>query len=483
MSTIINGSSPSLTFSDGTTQARAAVGASGATVTSSATDITLTASSNQLQQVAMTALGLSVILPDATTYTSGALGGPIFVISNTGSNSFDIKNSTGYSVSSLSIGQACIISLSGNTTQNGWIACLLSNATNTTTNIARGPATNVTTTVPTWSSANQNMQVVALSSTLLLTVWLNSTTGYSYAAAGTISGTTITWGTPTAISTARAYNFVNIAALSATTALIGSIVVGTGSYYNGVSVSGTTITVSTISAAGATGDSTQYPLLPLTSTTAILFYGNTAAGVVGRVVTYNGASAPTFGTAVNNPYTTGPEIHPIVLSSTSVLCITDNGGGSRVARQWAVSGTTLTLSGTQATLSTNLNTGAGSALFISATEAIFTTNATTTVQKLTISGTAVTASTAWTPSYKVLVQNIGANQLLSSTDFLATAGGSGAVFTRYSYNTTTGIAVVANSFFTIPLTPYGYCYVTTNTAAVVGLDSNNYPSGHLVYLT
>jgi len=458
-------------------------GNGGATITSTGSNLTLTNASNKVQEVTMTAANLAVILPDATTYTSTTVGTPVFTIANSGTNSFDVITSTGYVVVTLTAGQSCIISLAGNTTQLQWIGTQSNFGVSNIANITRGSSTTITTTVPTWNSANQNIQVVALSSTLLLAVWLNSNTGYSYACAGTISGTVITWGTPTAISTARAYNFVNIAALSSTTALIGSIAVGTGSYYNGVSISGTTITVSTISAAGGTGDSTQYPLLPLTSTTAILFYGVTSSGVVGRIVTYNGASAPTFGTAVNNPYTTGPEIHPVVLSSTSVLCITDNAGASRVARQWSISGTTLTLSGTVATLNTALNTGSGSALFISATEAIFTTNATTSVQKLTISGTVVTASTVWTPNYKVLAQNDGANQLLSSTDFLATAGGSPTAFTRYSYNTSTGVAIVGNSSFPIPITPYGYCYVTTNTAAVVGLDSNNYPSGYLVYIS
>ena len=485
MSTIINGSSPSITFSDGSTQTKAAVGA-GATVTSSAANITLTSASNQVQQITMTATGLTVILPDATTYTSGALGGSIFVISNTGTNYFDIKNSTGFVVFGLNIGQTCTISLSGITTQNQWVGNLLSNTTISST---RGALANITTTVPTWTAANQNMQVAALSSTLIVAVWLNSNTGFSYAAAGSISGTTITWGTPTAISVVRAYNFVNIAALSGTTALIGSIAVGTGSYYNGISVSGTTITVSTISAAGTTGDSTQYPLLPLTSTTAILFYGNTAAGVAGRVVTYNGASAPTFGTAVNNASTAGPNIFPVVLSSTSVLVFSDNNGaGTFGYRVWSVSGTTLTIPTAQANLPTTYFTGGSSScslIAISSTEAVLTSAQTTVAQKMTISGTVVTPSTVWAnQAYKILVQNNGANQLLSATDFLATSGPTTAPsFTRYSYNTTTGVSVVGVSPFPALITAYGYCYVTTNTAAVVGLDSNNYPSGYLVYIT
>jgi hypothetical protein len=53
----------------------------GATITSSAVDITLTSSSNRVQNVSMTASGKAVILPDATTLSAG---GPTFLILNNG---------------------------------------------------------------------------------------------------------------------------------------------------------------------------------------------------------------------------------------------------------------------------------------------------------------------------------------------------------------------------------------------------------------
>ena len=57
-------------------------GFSGATTTSSSTDITLTSSSTQVQNVSMTVADKAVILPDATTL--GTKGSPIFVINNQG---------------------------------------------------------------------------------------------------------------------------------------------------------------------------------------------------------------------------------------------------------------------------------------------------------------------------------------------------------------------------------------------------------------
>jgi len=102
-----------------------------------------------------------------------------------------------------------------------------------------------------------------------------------------------------------------------------------------------------------------------------------------------------------------------------------------------------------------------------------------------VSGTTITASTTWiNQAFKYLQQNGGANYLLSATDFLATSGPTTApAFTRYTYNTTNGVSVVGTSPFPSSVTAYGYGYVTTNTAVVVGLNSVNQPSGYMVYIT
>jgi hypothetical protein len=486
--------------SNGTTWTSAASSSSGgATITSSGTDVTLTTSSTKVQQISMTAAGLAVILPSTAGYTASTVGTPIFTITNAGSNYFDIENSSGFVVFGVAPGESCTISLAGNTTQNQWVGDLSVNGVISST---RGIAATITTTQPAWSNPvsalrNQNIQVTGLSSTLVVAVWTNGTTGFTFAAAGSISGSTITWGTPTSISSARAYQRVAIAALSGTTALISSIDASLNAYFNGISVSGTTITVSTISAGQGVGDSYQMLLLPLTSTTALFLFGNTAAGINGRVVTYNGGTAPTFGTAVNNGSGPGPNITAVVLNSTTVLCFNSADAGSWSARVWSISGTTITL-GTNLSLGTTyfpFNTSSGppgSAIAISATEAIFAVPSqpgyleqSTYVQKFTVSGTTITASTAWQgQAYKVLIQNGGANYLLSASDFLSTSGSTTApAFTRYSYNTTTGVSVVGTSPFPATFTAYAYGYVTTNTAVVVGLNSANLPSGYLVYIT
>lgn len=79
-----------ITFNDGTTQ-NTAVRQNG-TTTSSAVDITLTATSDQVQNVTMTASGKAVILPNATTLTKGSA---VFQICNTGNLPFYVENAAG----------------------------------------------------------------------------------------------------------------------------------------------------------------------------------------------------------------------------------------------------------------------------------------------------------------------------------------------------------------------------------------------------
>jgi hypothetical protein len=466
----------------------------GARIASSGTDVTLTTGSTKVQQISMTAVGLAVILPSTTGYATSTVGTPIFVITNAGSNYFDIENSAGNVIFGVSPGETCTISLTGNTTQTQWIGSLVSN---TVISSVRGVTGTISTTVPNWAFPatqlpSQNIQVVGLSSVLVLAVWTNSTTSFTFAAAGSIAGSTITWGTPTSISSIRAYNKVTIAALSTTTALIGGVAPTGNAYFNGVSISGTTITVSTISS-GTTvsaNTSTQFPLIPLTSTTALFVYPlGGGSNINHRVITYNGASAPTLGTAVADTSSTGLYVNAVGLDSTNVLCFSasDDSGGFFNARVSSVSGTTVTF-GTNLSLTNFPSSGAGgSAIKISSTEAIFTwnnPNSNLYVQRFTVAGTTITASTSWVgQAYKVLNQNSGANYLLSATDFLATSGPTTApAFARYSYNASTGVTLVGTSSFPVTITAFGYGYVASNIGVVVGLNSAGQICGYLVSL-
>ncbi len=85
---------------DGTAQV-AAGSNGGATTISSAVSITLTAASSRVQAVTMTASALAVTLPNATTLTTG---GPLYVISNTGTITFRINAATGAMKTGLGAG-------------------------------------------------------------------------------------------------------------------------------------------------------------------------------------------------------------------------------------------------------------------------------------------------------------------------------------------------------------------------------------------
>lgn len=91
-------------------------GFTGGTNVTSASNVTLTASSTQVQRVSMTAENLRVILPNATTCTKG---GVIFSIVNNGVNAFNITDSTGLIYGTLNPSQAASYFLADNSTAGG----------------------------------------------------------------------------------------------------------------------------------------------------------------------------------------------------------------------------------------------------------------------------------------------------------------------------------------------------------------------------
>jgi hypothetical protein len=431
----ITTSGTSITFNDATVQTTSA--RTGATVTSSATDITLTATSNQLQQVAMTAQNKRVILPNATTYASGALGNSIFVISNNGSYPFDIAETGGGRLFVLSPGQTTSIGLSNNSASStGWVATPVKSPVPFpgqmlgTTDIISYEPTNINSTIGTAVLNNANtadgyntMKCCALSATSVVVVFIATTTLYPTAVAGSISGTTITWGTPVTLN-AVARGYVQLAAMSSTTALV-TYTNGNDStaFAVGLTVSGTTITVGT-SSSQATTVYTQ--LGPLTSTTALSPYANGSNNLI-RVITSNGVAAPTYGTAVTLIASTKTLNTPtiVVLSATSFVAFY-NDASSNYFRAGSVSGTTITL-GTQVT-ATNLSSIGDVNIYttgvaVSATEALFYLQ--NGAQFLvTVSGTTISSQSLIYNSYPMTGGQTN-NQNLSNTTFNGNASNYG----------------------------------------------------------
>lgn len=83
----------------------------------SAVGITLTSLSPGLQTIAMTALGQSVTLPNATTMPS--VGGPVFILHNNGSYGFGVRDNTGTLLTAVAPGGVAYVALESRATAAG----------------------------------------------------------------------------------------------------------------------------------------------------------------------------------------------------------------------------------------------------------------------------------------------------------------------------------------------------------------------------
>lgn len=294
------------------------VGAGGATTTSSAVDITLTSTSNRLQDVTMTAADKSVILPDATTLS---LGGPTFIVNNRGGRDFYIKNNSGVIIAVVKPLASVQLSLNANATANGtWSKqdgdiffgqYVPSQVTTDQPYLYSNSA--YPTGLSTFSINNQGyVSVKKISSTTALILWAapidttNSGLTNLKAVVATISAGSITYGTAVTVYTGTTTGLTNFGAvvLSSTAALV--LVeknTTTASVVYPLVLSGNSITVGTASATFGitTGNSSSRigDICYLSATTAMISYvstNNTALSA--RVVTHNGSSAPTLSTAV-----------------------------------------------------------------------------------------------------------------------------------------------------------------------------------------
>jgi hypothetical protein len=160
-------------------------GFTGGTNVTSATNVTLTASSTQVQRVSITTADKYVALPDATTCTEG---GVIFNIVNVGTFPFSIIDASGFSYGVVNPSFAQSYFLGDNSTSTGkWSTATAENM--------------FTITLP--QEATPSGQ--SLSFTLALTdtsgVYVRAASGVIYSRAYTLSGTTFTWGTETTIYT------------------------------------------------------------------------------------------------------------------------------------------------------------------------------------------------------------------------------------------------------------------------------------------
>ena len=434
----------------------------GGTTTSSAVDITLTASSNQFQQVTMTATGKYVILPDATTMTKGA---EVFVIENKGAYAFGIKDSTGNVVlETVYFFQEVTVTLRDNSTAAGAWGI----GTSTAVFGAVGPL-NLSSISATYISEG----CAALSSTSVLIVYQSAATPTFSAVIATVSGTSVSYGTPVTIVSSASYSspVYGVVALSSTSAAV-FLSLTTGNLQGfALSISGTTITVGAATASGITGAS-YMAFLQNSSTGGVTAY-RSGLTVTARAWSVSGTTF-TWGTAVTlftagGTTIDGAALAPIAANTYVVAIRNDNPQIQH--RAFSVSGTTIT-NGAATTTEASLNGAivSGRGYNISSGTSVFG-YATSASLKLVYSGTTYSSSSA--------ASNFTSGTTLGFTATTTSAlsgvgsvgwGASTNLFNGYYTDLSTGTAAIS---YLLPISPLtDYTVLDTTNAFVLTYSSS-----------
>jgi hypothetical protein len=383
-------------------------GFSGATITSSAVDITLTSASTQAQSVEMTAADKSVILPNATTLTTK--GFPIFVIVNTGFYPFFIKNNGGYILTTVEPTSSIELTLLSNSTSDGVFASDITNSviSNNTTqsapfNLVSLPFATVESqsVLSTGYFGNQwqigfSMEKINTSS-FFVSYHKGTSNRDVYGRVISFSGLTITVNSETLL-----YNGSSTASTGAsvclTSSTTGILLVARTSNCVAVpfSLSGSTITVGTTSSTFSIASTNVFPFSkPIKVTSTLIAFGERSAATTFklRTIQYNGASAPTIGTISSTTVTTpldetAPQISRI---SDTELFMAYEGVAGNVARIITINGTSAPTYNTANTTSTLFSSYLGYGNFINQIDStnfiVYGVNGST---KYTVSGTTVT---------------------------------------------------------------------------------------------
>lgn len=187
---------------------------------------------------------------------------------------------------------------------------------------------------------------------IVATTAISGTSGSAYI--GTISGTTISYGTPVTITGASTLSFLDVAVLSSTLVVFSYIDASDsskGAYVTG-HISGTTITLGTEYNTLTSYSGILHRVAPLTSTTFVATY-KTATAYVANIGTVSGSSiSMTMGNAVSITTSTPDEPFLLQLSASSFVIGYVDSSRNGLVRTGTVSGTTITLNATTTTWQT-----------------------------------------------------------------------------------------------------------------------------------
>ncbi len=317
----------------------------GATETTSAVDIALTSGSNRAQSVAMTVAGKIVSLPDATTITT-LKGSPVYVVTNSGTLVFPVRDFTGNTLAILGSGQSASFTLHNTSTTSGtWKVhnqtydCSPLNPFNNGSMVAISASA--------IGNAIGRITCAPISATKVLLCWVDQGATLSRCAVVDISGSTPTIGTPATFFSGGA-TFISVCVISATQAIVcyqdgGS----TGGQAKVINFSGSTIgTIGSAFNYSASTNTNANSVQPLTATTAIVLYNDTSNNLNAKILTVStntitGGSAGSIQAATATTYQT-----VIVLSATKAVGLYQlNSSGFLRAVVLDISGTTITPGG------------------------------------------------------------------------------------------------------------------------------------------
>jgi len=281
--------------------------------------------------------------------------------------------------------------------------------------------------------------VWALTTTKAIISYHDYTNDGLYAVVATLSGTTITYGTPVLVkSTFNPYGSAIVGLDSATALIVYEENSANQLGARVLTISGTTITVGSQVTNGSTS---QYPsLTPLTSTTALCVYLGGGAKAV--VITVSGTT-PSFGSVASATGGANSTMSVSALSSTEAVMIRDDSANSNypTVNVMTISGTSITMGSNYVIESVGVSTSGGyvGIAATSSTSAIATwkTSSGSALAKsvaMTISGTIPTFGSAITLGSEAV--NTSANQSM------APVSSTKAIFTYASSSTGYGGAYV-----------------------------------------
>lgn len=335
-----------ITVGEGLTLSAGTLSASGSalTTTSGSTGLTLTSSSNPVQDITQTAAGQNVTLPDATTMSEGYE----YTIINNSSATYDfyILDDGGNFLCGLAPGQVLKIILRDNATANG-VWDLMPQFDRTGFIISRDGLSTTLANQTLVGSAGKGFVSVALSTTKILHVFNDDDDNDRPVAIVTdLSGTTPTPGSEYTIDTTGNTTIQwSLCKVSATQAVLYYATSATSTWAVVLDVSGTVVTPGTAVAVESsdTIDPDGAALELVTSSLLFLMYPNlTSTGVYARTISLSGSSLTVNAAVELEPASTPYVLACRAIDSTHVLCVYNTTGSGEPRCQVAeISGTTV----------------------------------------------------------------------------------------------------------------------------------------------